>query len=286
MVPFASGAGSGSRFELLIVGDGCTDRTRDVVASFDDARIRWLDLPKAPGVGYANRNTALRQARGSYIAYLSHDDLWFPDHLERLGSLLDDTGAEFVYSRMLIVSIDGRITPSWHNMEIPSHRTGLWRGDMSFSTSCVIHTRSCLTKYGYWDEGLLKSGDVALWHRILASADFQNLAFLPEPTTVHFVASWRSTTAYQARMHVARWLLGGLLDEALPDALSLPAHEGETQQETLWRRLRRGPAATGLRDAQGGRAVSGRLAVEGADRPGIRGPPLGSGGRRGPDAAS
>lgn len=87
-------------FELLIVGDGCTDATGDVVGRFDDSRVKWFDLPKAPLSGYANRNIVLRQARGEVVAYAQHDDLWFPDHIELLLNALARAESEWAYSAL------------------------------------------------------------------------------------------------------------------------------------------------------------------------------------------
>jgi glycosyltransferase involved in cell wall biosynthesis len=228
-------------FELLIAGDGCTDRTSEVVASFDDPRIRWFDLPKAPGIGYANRNVALREARGHYIAYLAHDDIWFPDHLERLGGLLDATGAEFAYSRGLGVAIDGRMMPYWYNLGIPQHQGSLWRGDSAITMCTVVHARSCLTRYGYWDEAVLFGADIVMWHRILAAGRFRNLAFVSEPTSLHFVANWRNTRTHRSRSRLAGWLIHDFVDQVLPPALRLPETTDRTQQEAAWLRLATDP---------------------------------------------
>ena len=98
-------------FEILVAGDGCIDNTAEVVAAFKDERIRWFDLPKAPGFGYANRNVALRQARGELVAFLAHDDLLLPDHLALLAACFDDDRVEWAYSRPVWVSIDGLVLP-------------------------------------------------------------------------------------------------------------------------------------------------------------------------------
>src|SRR5688572_16789784 len=103
-------------FELLIVGDGCTDDTEEIIRSFEDPRIRWFDLPKGPTFGYANRNTVLKEARGEIVAYMSHDDLWLSDHLEQLIPFFDDEKVEIAFSRPLWVIPFGMIVPGMYNL--------------------------------------------------------------------------------------------------------------------------------------------------------------------------
>ncbi|WP_421084331.1 glycosyltransferase [Rothia nasimurium] len=67
-------------FELLIVDDGSTDGTRQVIESFDDPRIRYIYQDNA-GIS-ATRNHILRESRGLYTAVIDDDDLMHPRRLE------------------------------------------------------------------------------------------------------------------------------------------------------------------------------------------------------------
>jgi hypothetical protein len=92
-------------FELLVIGDGCTDDSELVVGQIaaTDERIRWLNLPFGTGHQAGPNNAGLRHARGELIAYLGHDDLWFPRHLECLIAVIDE-GATFARSSVLLVN--------------------------------------------------------------------------------------------------------------------------------------------------------------------------------------
>ena len=96
-----------SDFEVWIVGDGCSDDSEKVVASFDDDRLHWTNLPKNTGTPSAPRNEALRHAKGRFIAYLGHDDLWFPWHLSELVSFIEQENFEFVCSLGAVIVPEG-----------------------------------------------------------------------------------------------------------------------------------------------------------------------------------
>jgi glycosyltransferase involved in cell wall biosynthesis len=69
-------------FEILIVDDGSSDNTREIVESFRSDRIRFIRHDRNRGVSAA-WNTAIKNAKGSLIAFLDSDDLWKPNYLER-----------------------------------------------------------------------------------------------------------------------------------------------------------------------------------------------------------
>lgn len=69
-------------FEILVVDDGSTDGTASAASAVDDSRIRIIRRPDNQGEATA-RNTGIRQARGSFVAWLDADDEWLPSKLER-----------------------------------------------------------------------------------------------------------------------------------------------------------------------------------------------------------
>lgn len=76
--------------EIIVVDDGSTDDTRAVVESFADDRVKYVYQSNS-GVSAA-RNRGARVARGAWVAFLDSDDTWYPDHIDRMRSIIDRTG--------------------------------------------------------------------------------------------------------------------------------------------------------------------------------------------------
>ena len=170
-------------FELLVVGDGCTDDSASVVAGFADPRVRWLNLAANSGHQSAPNNEGLRQARGELIAYLGHDDLWLPHHLEARVAAID-TGADLAAGLTEIVGAGERqfdIAPP----RLTYHR-GIW-----LPPTALMHRRAIIDRIGEWRDyrELRIDPEADLIQRAIA-AGFK-LAILPRLTAVKFPAAMR-----------------------------------------------------------------------------------------------
>src|SRR5262245_27616274 len=105
VLPYSIGSVLGQHFtdfELLVIGDGCTDESGEVVGAIDDPRVEWINLPQRTGYQSGPNTEGLRRARGSIVAYLGHDDLWLPSHLELMTAALDG-GSTWAYALTLYV---------------------------------------------------------------------------------------------------------------------------------------------------------------------------------------
>jgi glycosyltransferase involved in cell wall biosynthesis len=85
-------------WEARVIGDACSDDTAEVIAALGDPRIHFENLPENFGEQSHPNNVGCRRARGRYIAFLNHDDLWFPDHLATSVEEIEKTGADLVFS--------------------------------------------------------------------------------------------------------------------------------------------------------------------------------------------
>ncbi|MBN1270299.1 MAG: glycosyltransferase [Kiritimatiellae bacterium] len=145
-------------WEMNIVGDCTPDHTAEVVASYNDPRLQFYNLPeKSPprAHGAIAKNHAIREmSSGRYIAYLDDDDRYRPGYLgTMIGYLNAHPETRFVYCRcMYRDKKTGRRI--WGN---PFQR---WMHGYSLEklerynfidTDCVVHDKALLDEVGYWD---------------------------------------------------------------------------------------------------------------------------------------
>lgn len=157
------------QFELIIVDDGSTDDTEQVVQEFQDNRIKYYRLPENGGQCKA-RNYGMKQARYDYIAFQDSDDRWHPDKLELQMSALSDAPPEagFAYSKFRYV-IEGMEEIILPKEDVPVERKSGWifeqlLWDNMVGMPTLIIKKECLEKAGYLDETLksLEDYDFAL----------------------------------------------------------------------------------------------------------------------------
>ena len=145
-------------WELIVVGDACTDDTAEIVARYVEAdqRIRFVNLERNWGEQSGPNNVGRSLARAPMIAYLSHDDFWLPHHLKACSEALAATGADLVLGTAANIWFEGgRIAfDSLHVLLQGMGEGNRWSpADLDASiaaASCWLIRADALDKIGGW----------------------------------------------------------------------------------------------------------------------------------------
>jgi glycosyltransferase involved in cell wall biosynthesis len=179
-------------FEYLIVDDGSTDKTLEIVNGLAarDSRIRVIPLEGSGNGSSAARNRALREARGTYIAFLDGDDIWTPNFLADSRKVLEtapaEVGATFCASRYVdeLARYWG-----WTQTSAP----GDYDANRMLAGHCppangssLFLRKSVFDEAGLFDEALFNCVDLDMWLRINTKSSTPLFRYIGEP-----MANWR-----------------------------------------------------------------------------------------------
>ena len=103
-------AQSYQNWELIIIDDGSTDETVDIIQQYVNRDYRIILFSNEINIGASkSRNIAIKEAKGDYIAFLDSDDIWLPKKLEIQMELMDRESIAMCYSNYEIIDEDGYV---------------------------------------------------------------------------------------------------------------------------------------------------------------------------------
>lgn len=196
-------------YEVRIMGDGCTDESEQVVAGFNDDRLHWFNLPENTGNQTAPNNEGLRLARGRYVAFIGHDDLWLPWHLSRLVKHLQETGSDVVHDLAASIGPDGI-----EGVYGPPHERIGYQA-VYFPTSSWLHTRELAQELGGWRQPTELAWAIDYDFTRRAAEAGKRLSFLPSLGVLKFHSQRWKAYAHNGEPPEQRWLEAILQSPAL-----------------------------------------------------------------------
>ncbi len=173
-------------FEFLIIDDGSTDSSVEIIRSYTDPRIRLIQNGKNIGLT-RSLNKGIKLARGEYIARMDADDISLPERIEKQIEYLDyhpDVGV--LGTRFFEIDKNGNVR---REIYVPLSKRNIER--QLYTINCFCHSsvmmrRSCIEKVGLYDETIKYAQDYELWLRMIDVCQLEN-----HPELLH---KWRYNT--------------------------------------------------------------------------------------------
>jgi glycosyltransferase involved in cell wall biosynthesis len=224
-------AGTFADFEVLVVDDGSTDETPDVVLPYlSDRRVRYYRTGHR-GLS-ATRNFGIRFAQAPLIAFLDADDLWLPQKLERqIGLFRRDPGLGVVYARRLLINEAGE--------EMDYQQPSLYRGSIlkeifrrnfvCFSSAVV--RAAVFRKVGLFDEDLPMAMDYDFW---LRAAPVYRFDYVDEPLVKYRTGHGSLSRRIEERLAMVEGIMNRFLDRQGGRKLVNPALVRQARAELYY----------------------------------------------------
>jgi glycosyltransferase involved in cell wall biosynthesis len=183
-----------SNFELLIINDGSTDHSAEIIASIHDQRMVCIHNERNIGL-IASLNKGIQLAKGKYIARMDADDISLPERLKKqVEKMENDPGISVLASFVDFINADGEITGNWN-----TDREAVSENEirlLMMKTNCIAHPsvmmRAEIARNYLYSPKQKGAEDWDLWMRILA--DGNRIAKLAE-VLLHYRIHPASITA-------------------------------------------------------------------------------------------
>ncbi len=158
-----------SDYEIIVINDGSTDASENIIQQFNDNRIRYFSK-KNEGVAVA-RNFGIEKASADFICFLDADDYWFPRFLETMNQYIQKLPEQKVFACAIEIETKKKSFAATYSIdkksdyEIVNFFEASQKECVLWTSSVAIH-KSVFEKVGHFDTKIKHGEDTELWIRI------------------------------------------------------------------------------------------------------------------------